>query len=164
MSQWDKTLDEVEYAVNNTVNRSTNEIPTMLLYGIKQLGKSEDEILKYLNSYILPNERDLNKIRQDASDNIERNQYLNKLNYDSKHKLPTNYTQGDLVLINNYDVTSGVNKKLIPKFKGPYVIKKVLPNDRFVVSDISGFQQTQRPYEGIHSAGNMKMWQSQLDS
>jgi len=29
LSQWDKTLSEVEYAVNNTVNRSTNEIPTM---------------------------------------------------------------------------------------------------------------------------------------
>lgn len=52
LSQWDKTLSEVEYAINNTVNCSTNEIPTMLLYGIKQLGKLEDEILKYINSYI----------------------------------------------------------------------------------------------------------------
>jgi len=95
------------------------------LYGIKQLGKPEDEILKYLNSYISPIERDLNKLRQDASDHIEKTQLMNKLNYDSKHKLPTSYnTEGDLILVNNYDVTAGVNKKLIPKFKGPYIVKK----------------------------------------
>jgi len=46
LSQWDRTLSEVEYTINNTINRSTNEIPALLLYGIKQLGKPDDEIKK----------------------------------------------------------------------------------------------------------------------
>jgi len=49
--QWES---EVEYAIYNTINRSTNEILTMLLYGIKQLGKPEDGILKNIKIRILP--------------------------------------------------------------------------------------------------------------
>ncbi|CAK9833144.1 Transposon Tf2-8 polyprotein [Anthophora retusa] len=48
------------------------------------------------------------------------------------------------------------NKKLIPKFKGPYVVKKVLGCDRYVISDIEGFQVTQMPYNGVLSPDNMK--------
>jgi len=32
---------DVEYAVNNTIKRSTNEVPAILLYGTKQLGKTD---------------------------------------------------------------------------------------------------------------------------
>jgi len=104
----------------------------------------------------------LDKLRQDASNHIDKVHQQNKTYYDSKRKLPTNYSEGDLVLINNYDVTPGINKKLIPKFKGPYIIKKKLPNDRFVVTDIPGFQQNQRLYEGVISISNMRMWQPHL--
>lgn len=61
-------------------------------------------------------------------------------------------------MITNVDVTIGRNKKLIPKFRGPYVVKKVLSHDRYVVGDIEGFQISQRPYEGIVSLDRMKMW------
>jgi len=61
-------------------------------------------------------------------------------------------------MIKNIDVSMGINKKLIPKFKSPYVIHKILPNDRFIVKDIEGFQQTQVPYEGVISSDNMRHW------
>jgi len=32
--------------------------------------------------------------------------------------------------------TVGTNKKFVAKYKRPYIDKKVLPNDRYVVSDI----------------------------
>lgn len=59
---------------------------------------------------------------------------------------PLSYKVGDYVLLKNGDVTPGVNKKLIPKCKGPYVVKKCLPNDRYVVTDVENFQVTQMPY------------------
>lgn len=58
---------------------------------------------KILDSYVHPCERDLNDIRQKVSEHIEKLQQQNKIYYDGKHKLPTDYIEGDLVLINNYD-------------------------------------------------------------
>lgn len=59
-------------------------------------------------------------------------------------------------MVANVDNTVGVSKKLIPKYRGPYEIKRVLPNDRYVVSDIMGFQNTQIPYDGILEASRLK--------
>lgn len=53
------------------------------------------------------------------------------------------------------DVTAGSNKKFVPKYRGPYAIKKGLPTDCYVVGDIDGCQVTQNPYEGIIEAKNM---------
>jgi len=61
-------------------------------------------------------------------------------------------------MIRNFDVTPGVNKKLIPKFKGPYAVKRVLDNDRYVVADIEGNQITQRPFEGVVGPDQMRKW------
>ncbi|KAK9718504.1 hypothetical protein QE152_g23126 [Popillia japonica] len=54
---------------------------------------------------------------------------------------------GDYVVIKNIDTTPNVNKKLLAKFKGPYKIKKVLPNDRYVACNIDDFPVTQPTYE-----------------
>lgn len=61
-------------------------------------------------------------------------------------------------MLKNNDVTAGVNKKLIPNYKGPYIVNKPLGNDRYVISDIEGFQITQRPFNGIFDASRMKPW------
>lgn len=87
----------------------------------------------------------------------------NKKYYDKRHKTPNVYDIGDYVMIKNIDVSAGVNKKLIPKFKGPYVIRKVLDADRYVISDPDGHQLTQLPYEGVCSPENMKKWISSAD-
>ena len=79
-------------------------------------------------------------------------------NFNSKRKVAQVYKEGDYVMIRNIDTTAGANKKLIPKFKGPYVVKKVLDFDRYVVADIEGFQLTQIPYTGTISVDHMRLW------
>ena len=61
-------------------------------------------------------------------------------------------------MIKNVDVTPNRSKKLIPMFKGPYVIKKILDNDRIIVADVPGFPLTQIPYEGIVPTFNVRPW------
>lgn len=61
-------------------------------------------------------------------------------------------------MVRNFDSSAGVSSKLIPKFRGPFQVSKVLDNDRYFVKDVEGFQRTQRPYEGIWAVQNMKPW------
>lgn len=66
-------------------------------------------------------------------------------------------------MIKNIDNSVGVNKKLLPKFKGPYRIFKVLPNDRYVIKDIENGQITQIPYDGVVEACHIRLWKSKED-
>ena len=55
-------------------------------------------------------------------------------------------------------VIQEVARKLIPKFKGPYRISTVLKNDRFMLEDVEGFQQSRTPYIAVWAVGNIKPW------
>ena len=65
-------------------------------------------------------------------------------------------------MVKNADCTPGANKKLIPTFKGPYVVNQVLDHDRYIVKDIEGFQITQIPCTGIIGPDQMKYWVRKL--
>ncbi|CAK9799271.1 Transposon Ty3-I Gag-Pol polyprotein [Anthophora plagiata] len=154
-SKWDRVLEQVEFALNNTVCRTTIETPSRLLFGVEQLGKLNDCLRPILES-MSSEERNLEAIRERAAKNTEKVQAANEECYNNKRKIALVYNVGDYVMIKNIDTSAGINKKLIPKFKGPYVVKKVLDCDRYVISDIEGFQVTQMPYNGVLSPDNMK--------
>lgn len=52
----------------------------------------------------------------------------------------------------------GSNRKLFEKYKGPYVIKKKLPHDRYVITDIGYHQVTQIPYDGVVESRRLRLW------
>lgn len=140
---WNKILASVEYAINNTTSKSTGETPSKLLFGIKQRGKSIDDLKEYLEIN-KPEEHDsLDKIRERASLKIERTQKYNKEYHDKKSKSAREYHEGDLIMLKNFENTPSVCKKLVPSFKGPYTIVKRLRNDRYIVADVEGFQNTE---------------------
>lgn len=114
---WDEIIEKVEFAINNTICRSTGHSPSKLLLGIDQLGKTSDSIRILLESNV-ENDRDLNSMRKKALDKIIHCQKENELAYNKRHKIPISYQVDDYVMIQNVDTTPGINKKLIPKFKG----------------------------------------------
>lgn len=61
-------------------------------------------------------------------------------------------------MVKNFDSTTGVSRKLIPYFKGPYKICKVLRNDRYLLEDVDGFQQSRTLYRGVWSVSNIRPW------
>ncbi|XP_036141245.1 uncharacterized protein LOC118645052 [Monomorium pharaonis] len=154
-NRWEKTLSAVEFALNNSVCRSTGETPSRLLFGIDQLGEINDNLRLELE---LEEERDLSALRNSAAEKLQKASEQMEKNYNSKRKPATKYQVGDYIMISNRDTTPGVNKKLIPKFKGPYVVTKVLDNDRYVIEDIEGFQVTRVPFTGVVSPDQMKPW------
>lgn len=80
--------------------------------------------------------------------------------HDAKRKAPHVYSTGDTVMIKNFDSTPGVSKKLIPAFKGPYRVEKTLRNNRYLIADVDGFQNTRKPYRGVWESANMRPWLS----
>ncbi|CAK9817732.1 Transposon Ty3-I Gag-Pol polyprotein [Anthophora plagiata] len=152
---WNEALSKVEYAINNTFNRSIGNTPCKLLFGVNQTGQVNDDLRVILEENDI---RDLNAIRENAVAKIQTSNEYNKQYYNKRHKYPTRYSIGDYVVIKNVDVTPGINKKLLPKFRGPYQISKVLDKNRYVIRDLEGQQLTQLPFEGIYSPENMRLW------
>ncbi|XP_043263615.1 uncharacterized protein LOC122403885 [Colletes gigas] len=154
-NKWDRVLEQVEFAINNTVCRATKDTPSRLLFGVEQAGKPHDYLRLLIRTASSEN-RALEEIRGKAAEAIRKIQTINENYYNRKHKEAFVYNVGDYVMIKNVDTSAGVNKKLLPKFKGPYEVKKVLDCDRYVIGDIDGFQISQRPYSGVLSPDNMK--------
>jgi len=155
---WHGVLSEVEYAINNSICRTTGYAPSRLLFGIDQRGKSVDNLKKILESIDDTKRVDIAKIRNDAAGKILHSQLSNKVYADKKRKTAHEYKQGDLVMLRNFDSSVGASKKLVPNFKGPYCVKRALRNNRYLLSDVDGFLNTQRPYQGIWEACNMRPW------
>lgn len=157
---WNIFLGKVQFCINNTYNRSIKNSPSKILFGINQHGETNDFlrlILEADSNHDIRN-RDLSVIRSAAQENIYDAQLKNKLYFDQSRKPPKTYKIGDYIMIKNVDTTPGVSKKHIPKFKGPYEIKAVLPNDRYVIKDIDGFQVTQTPLNSVYESKHIKPW------
>jgi sporulation protein YlmC with PRC-barrel domain len=155
---WHKVLYKVEYTMNNTRNRSTNECPSVMLFGVKQKGNSVDSLKE---NVIDPNNqtiRNLEEIRRNAQISQEKAQAYNNTYVKAKRKKPKVFAVGDYVVVKNFNSLQGASSKLIPKFKGPYVVSKVLDNDRYLIEDVENFQQSQIPYSGIWAVHNLKQW------
>lgn len=156
--KWYQLLPEVEYALNNSVSKSTGETPSRLLFGINQRGCVDDRIKDYLDIDVNNKSRNLVEVRAKAAKKIAVAQEYNEGYFNKKHKKPNVYKEGDYIMLQNFDSTPGISKKIIPQYKGLYVIVKPLRNDRYIVSDIPGFQHEQTKYQGVWEPRNMRLW------
>lgn len=162
-SGWHKLLNRVEFALNNSVHSSTRQTPSKLLFGVSQRGPIVDELAEFLDGELVVDRVDLNSLRTEADQNIRQSQARNEEIFARQGGAPLRYNVGDFVAIRNVDVTSGTSKKFIPKYRGPYVVKRVLPNDRYEVTDVENCQLTQLPYRGILEAARLKRWMQVRD-
>jgi len=134
--------------MNNTKHRSINKHPSITLFGVNQKGK----MLVCLKENVLESRLKRKEIN------------LVKFRKNAKRLEANKYKLGDYVVVKNFDSTVGAPRKLITKYKGPYEIAKVLDNDRYCIKDVDGFQLTQKPFDVIWAAHNIKPWLREKNS
>lgn len=93
-----------------------------------------------------------------ATEATDKLKQYNKLYYDKRHKVPSKYRVGDYVLVRDLQPKPGESRKIKPKYRGQYVIAKTLDKNRYVVTDIPGFNITAKPYNTILSTDKLKYW------
>lgn len=158
-ADWSHKLSQVEFAINNSKHATTKETPCKLLYGVEQRGKIVDELSEFISEMNHTDEPvNLPEIRKAAENEINKKQQYSEERHRRKHKPTKTYQVGEQVVIRNTDTVIGTNKKLIPRYRGPYVVDKILGNDRYVIRDIDGCQLTQLPYDGVVEANKIRRW------
>lgn len=160
-SKWSEILSKVQYVLNNTLHKSIKTTPFKPLLGYSQRNKNDKELSKLIDDLVTVDkniEQEREELRDAAALANRAVQMYNKTQYDRRHKKPLKYKEGDLVLIRVTQYKPGTNQKLAPKFKGPYQISKILKKNRFVVTDVPGYNLTQKPLNTILSADKLKSW------
>lgn len=80
--QWYKVLHEIEYSINNIVNRSTGKSLSQIIFGIDQRGPYTDRFKDLLEIIDNPSNRDLSIICDQAARRINQSQQRQKKDYD----------------------------------------------------------------------------------
>lgn len=152
-NKWDEEVRRVQFAINNTVNQSTKRTPSQLLLGYTPRGGDDaalrDEV--QLTSTVID---DLLAEREEAMKEIEKSQSRQKEYYDRSRRTAEKYQEGDLVMLKRAALRDQPgSQKMKRLFRGPYVVKKVLPNDRYIIKVIG---QSGRRDEGTWAADRLK--------
>lgn len=147
--------------INNTYNAAIKATPSKVLLGYDQRNHTDaaiTDVIKLLTQIDedIITEREVS--RDAAVIATQQLRKFNKLMYDSKHKKPTIYKEGEFVLVRDSQNKIGESRKLKPIYKSPYMIAKLLNKNRYVVKDVPGFNVTARPYDTILSPDRIKPW------
>lgn len=150
---WDTHIPEIQFAINSAINKTTGKSPFMALMGINPKPLADSFILNEVGTSIA--QADLSILRNDLKDKIDIAQQRQKANFDRKRKIPERYTVGDLVLVRKTAFpATGFSQKLMPKFRGPFRVIKVLDHDRYVVQSMINRTSTTT----VVAIDSMKPW------
>ena len=99
---------------------------------------------------------DLKQLRKRIFEHITEDQKNAKMRYDKTRQEATKYSKDDLVMVRiTSEPVTGGSHKLLPKFKGPFRVTKVLINDRYEVEDLRGLRKVSGT---VVAADNIKRW------
>lgn len=157
---WDEHLPDIQLGINTTIHTTTKKTPTELLFGRTVTNPSQSIFNEIISETTSTTQASLPQLRSEASELIKEQQAKDKNAYDTRRKKNVEFKEGDLVrVIRATTGIEGQSKKLEPKCRGPYRIKKVLPNDRYIVEDTPITRKGKR-YEAIVAVDKIFPWLS----
>lgn len=151
---WDLVIKQVQSALNTMHNKGINTTPMKALIGCNTRGAAEARLLTEIQD--VEHQLSLDELRQDMKTHIDKGQLAQKERYDKARQHAKRYHEGDLVLVQiTSEPATGSSRKLHPKFKGPFRVRKVLINDRYEVEDLrEGFRRSRT----VAAADRIKPW------
>lgn len=157
---WDVKLYKLQWIVNSQTNATTGLTPNELVFNFKIKDVIQNHLVTAVQNDPAENLEDKpsNEKYQLALQNINKEREKWKNRFDKKHVLPRQYSENDLVLAEYEPGTTGETQKLDPKYRGPYIVSRVLGKDRCLIEDIPGMQVTSRRYSSVYSSDKLKPW------
>lgn len=166
-ANWGAFLSKAQYVINNTYLAAIRNTPAKLLLGYDCRNHEDKALTDFVNSLAQVDtnfDTDRNSNRDITIEATEKLRKYNKQYYDIKHAKPTKYKTGEYVMIRDLQNKSGQNSKFKSNYKGPYLVSKILNNNRYVITDISGFNVSTRLYNAILSSDKIKPWVKPLNA
>lgn len=87
--KWDQILHKVEFAINNTIHKSTGQSPSMILFGVNQIEEVNDRIHGLLENEVSDSYVDIKEMRAKAAKCILKAQETNVAQDNANRKAPT---------------------------------------------------------------------------
>lgn len=133
--EWDKFVEAVQISLNTMLNKGISRTSMKALLGYDIENPANSRLLNEIKNQI--GRFAFRGFRYKISKYITAEQAKQQERYDRARKEATKYEKGDVVLLQiTNEVATGTSRKLRPKHKGPYVVTKVLGNDRYEVEDM----------------------------
>lgn len=152
--RWDTHVKKLQSAMNTSFNKSINTTPVQALFGYQARPMAEAALLNSLED--VADRVDLQSLRLHIKDHITDDQRKQKERYDKRRRRAERYELGDLVLVQiTSEASTGSSRKLLPKFKGPFQVVRVMLNDRYEVEDMREQRRHQRT---VVAVDRMKRW------
>lgn len=144
---WDTQVKRVQSTINTMHNMKA-------LTGCETKTVAEGPILSAVREEM--DRLELTALREDIIRHISEEQRAQKERYDRTRKEARRYTKDELVLVQvTSEPTTGGSRKLLPKFKRPFRIRAVLPNDRYEVEDL---REGSKRLRTVVAADRIKPW------
>jgi len=138
VERWNEHEGKVQYVLNNTYHTAIKASPSQLMLGYYQRAH-EDFTLSQLTKALANTESEMDREALRNTAKLVSHSIRNKKYKDKLSKIPSVYREGDYILARTLRVKLGESSKLKPQYKGPYLVKKNLSNNRYVITDIPGF-------------------------
>jgi len=157
--EWEFHLGCLQYILNNTYHAVIKTTPSKLLLGYHQQCHDDFEITRLTKALAdTEDELSVENLRDRARQTTADLRNYNKVYRDAHCKKPSIYNKGDFVLIRDSRLKSGTNTKIKQRYKGPYLVKRNLGSNRYVITDIPGFNVVAQPLNTVLSSDRIKPW------
>ncbi|CAH2220926.1 jg25639 [Pararge aegeria aegeria] len=88
---WDDRLLQVQWGLNNTINKGTGKAPSEVLFGLRLTGVNEGKLVSEIDDDVVENEASINcdrlrKIRDEVDEHTKKSQEKQKDRYNKKRK------------------------------------------------------------------------------